>query len=534
MLTNTPSSRTRWVHVVAALLGATSLIACGDDGSIRMPTDDAPMPDAGAPMPTPDGGPAPAVDGGPAPDPGPTLPAVASASFVAYGVAQLTFEDAIDADAVTVSLVGSRPNAPAIADWSQDGRETLEVRFDRNHLSTDYTFEIAPNEGGDPVEAFIAGEGNGARVAFVTEGAGNGVIASWAGESSDPLEAADELCNAEAQAAGLRGDFAAYLAIGGAAPTDATCRVVGHHGIYADDCGLDAIRGDDKAIVGVDGRPIAQGADGLAAEDFRSPLRFHADGTLAEGASVWLGTNRSGEVDQTCEDWTSVSSGQDGDSARDIDGRVLDGNIPTECDTVQSLVCMQLPDASSFGVADRHRRQGLTAFVSVTAEDGSFGGLAGADEVCQADAEAAGLANPERFVAYLSDSDDDAACRIRGGSGKQAEGCTFFTEPPADHPGWVALDGSPVAAGPDAITASALEMPLNVDANGDIVNTNQEMWSGSLMDGTGMDATCIDWTSTSIYVNGARGYAGSTGEQWVQRGPSLCFQYRRFYCFELP
>ncbi len=530
--------RTRRVHLVAALLGTTSLLACGDDGASRTPTDDdppVPMTDGGAPAPIPDGGPAPDPDGGAPTDPDPALPAVESAAFVAYGVARLTFADAVDADAVTVALVDPRPSAPTVADWSQVDRATIEVRLERNHLSVDHTFAITPVDGGEGVEAFIAGEANGARVAFVTQAAGNGVIASWAGSSSDPLDAADELCNAEAEAAGLRGTFAAYLAIGGDAPTDATCRVVGHRGSYAESCGLAGTRGDDKAIVALDGRPIAQGADALAAGQVRGPVGYHADGSVASERAAWLGADESGVVlDDSCADWTSVSAANHGRSAVSLGSRALAGTHAVDCDATQSLVCVQLPEATTFTEADRHRRDGLKAFVTATSTAGNFGGLAAADQRCAFQAAEAGLPNAERFVAYLSDGSDDAGCRVQGGVGKLADGCTFFTDPPAAHPGWVAVDGSPVAVDPAALFAGELSAPLNVDATGLTIAPAEEVWTGTRADGSAMESTCVDWSSTSIYSLGIAGDSSSSADDWAETRGQLCFRQRRFYCFERP
>jgi hypothetical protein len=58
------------------------------------------------------------------------------------------------------------------------------------------------------------------------------------------------------------------------------------------------------------------------------------------------------------------------------------------------------------------RAQQLRGFVTATAFTGDLGGLFGADLKCQSAAQAAGLAEPERFHAYLSTGDVDAKDRF--------------------------------------------------------------------------------------------------------------------------
>ena len=55
-----------------------------------------------------------------------------------------------------------------------------------------------------------------------------------------------------------------------------------------------------------------------------------------------------------------------------------------------------------------------TADLSTWPDSGGVGGLTGADSVCRARALAAGLGNSTGFVAWMSDSSNDAYCRIHG------------------------------------------------------------------------------------------------------------------------
>ena len=69
-------------------------------------------------------------------------------------------------------------------------------------------------------------------------------------------------------------------------------------------------------------------------------------------------------------------------------------------------------------------------------------GTAAGDAICQARATAAGLANPSNFVAWLSDSSDDAYCRLHNLSGKKVTNCGQSTLPVAAGP-WLHPNGIP-------------------------------------------------------------------------------------------
>ena len=62
-------------------------------------------------------------------------------------------------------------------------------------------------------------------------------------------------------------------------------------------------------------------------------------------------------------------------------------------------------------------------------------GLAAGDAICQARATAAGLANPSNFVAWISDMNDDAYCRVHNFSGTKAANCGQLELPEEQHEG---------------------------------------------------------------------------------------------------
>lgn len=70
--------------------------------------------------------------------------------------------------------------------------------------------------------------------------------------------------------------------------------------------------------------------------------------------------------------------------------------------------------------------------------------MAAGDAVCQARATEAGLVNADKFVAWLSDADDDAWCRLHGLTGQVSTNCGQQSLPQAAGP-WVRTDGLPFA-----------------------------------------------------------------------------------------
>lgn len=57
------------------------------------------------------------------------------------------------------------------------------------------------------------------------------------------------------------------------------------------------------------------------------------------------------------------------------------------------------------------------------ADANGLSGLAAADRICRQRATAAGLAEADQFVAWMSDSNDDAYCRVHGLPGKRSANC---------------------------------------------------------------------------------------------------------------
>lgn len=174
-----------------------------------------------------------------------------------------------------------------------------------------------------------------------------------------------------------------------------------------------------------------------------------------------------------------------------------------------------------------------TGNLSTWADADGESGLAAGDAVCRARASAAGLANPENFLAWLSDAADDAYCRIHGLSGKKTDNCGQSELPVAAGP-WLRPDGFPFSADIGALTDSnpVVFTPLRIDEFGDPVPISA-IATGTLDSGVGTSRHCDSWTVGDD--DGARllqGSTSNTGERWTRVNTPTCNGKRRLACFE--
>lgn len=147
-------------------------------------------------------------------------------------------------------------------------------------------------------------------------------------------------------------------------------------------------------------------------------------------------------------------------------------------------------------------------------------GVAAADNICQNRATAGGLANPENFVAWISDSSDDAYCRLHGLAGKKADNCGQPSLPAAAGP-WVRTDGYPFA--PDIeqllVPNNVVYAPPRFDEFGAI--TTIRLMTATGHDGTLAGTACDDWTDNSI--SGLQlGNSFSTSGGWTNGTGAHC------------
>jgi len=160
-------------------------------------------------------------------------------------------------------------------------------------------------------------------------------------------------------------------------------------------------------------------------------------------------------------------------------------------------------------------------------------GLDAGDTICQTRAEAANLPNPQTFVAWLSDSNDDAYCRALGLTGK-SDNCNGQKPPsPADPGPWMRVDGEPFADKLfKALFGLRVFSPLNVDELGKIIPSTSEAYTGTGWYGGGSNSTCNEWTSSSNMSGGRVGLANRTSYHWVDGGDSDCDNANRLICLQ--
>ena len=128
------------------------------------------------------------------------------------------------------------------------------------------------------------------------------------------------------------------------------------------------------------------------------------------------------------------------------------------------------------------------------------------------------MANPNNFVAWLSDENDDAYCRVHGLTGKKADNCGQAELPAAAGP-WVRTDGYPFADAIESMLAPDYRViaPLQYNEFGARVTTSPpHYFTGSDENGAarieGITGVCENWTSATGQATG--GETTSTGRRW--------------------
>lgn len=136
-----------------------------------------------------------------------------------------------------------------------------------------------------------------------------------------------------------------------------------------------------------------------------------------------------------------------------------------------------------------------------------FAGLAAADEICRTRAAASSLSGADDYVALLSDSLDDAYCRVHGLRGKRADACGQSAPPTGAGP-WYRMDDRPAL---DVAENAMLPLPqigyvpLHVlyDETGTALD-GSSLFGSAAFNTTSPDGalmlsgtTCGDWTSAA-------------------------------------
>jgi hypothetical protein len=161
----------------------------------------------------------------------------------------------------------------------------------------------------------------------------------------------------------------------------------------------------------------------------------------------------------------------------------------------------------------------LRAFLTVNRYTPNFGGLAGADAVCLAEATAQTLGGS--WKAWLGDATGSPSTRFS----KTAHA-------------YIRLDGQKIANNFSDLSDGMIAVPISVMANGVMDgNTMDQAWSNVNTDGTTVNnaVSCANWTSLSSTLGGNAGVIGGVSSSWTFAGGPACSapgNDLHLYCFE--
>jgi hypothetical protein len=163
-------------------------------------------------------------------------------------------------------------------------------------------------------------------------------------------------------------------------------------------------------------------------------------------------------------------------------------------------------------------------------------GVAAGDYICAVLALRAGLSDPGSFTAWLSDSDDDAFCRILGRRGRKNDDCGEASLNAEAGP-WARPDDLPFAESLLAIATgspSVVSSPVAFDESGDLaLNLAGEAWTGTNTGGTATTDNCFDWRSSAAHDSGVFGSSLRTVDHWTAApGVRSCDRLRRLLCVQ--
>ena len=358
---------------------------------------------------------------------------------------------------------------------------------------------------------------------FITSVNGPANLSLWTDAGgAEGLVAADTICRARAQAAGLPniGDFIAWMSDDS---DDAYCRLHGLTGNKASNCGQGTLPANAGPWVRLDGFPFAEDVTQALPPTGKVYAPVFLD-DLGGGSDqiVFTGTTRDGVRDPSsptvCGNWGTVSSEiiQIGRSSQTTDHWGAAGW--SHCDVQVPLLCVEgggagppLPNFEVYGSPAFVTSVSGSGDLSTWADSGGQDGFDGADAVCAARASDAGFGQSWLFKAWLSDSVTDAKDRF------------------SQTGGWVRLDGVPVADDITDLTDGMLFTSINVTDTG-VYLGNYWVWTGTDENGVQSANRCGDWIST--VGQGDPGGCNRAGTEWTVVGTSsdCSASSLRLYC----
>ena len=183
--------------------------------------------------------------------------------------------------------------------------------------------------------------------------------------------------------------------------------------------------------------------------------------------------------------------------------------------TMISAVALLTAIAGS-AYADQHEK---TVFITSAKFKGNLGGLAGADDKCQAEADGpASIVPSGTYLAWLSDGTDSPDTR--------------FTK--SAHP-YMLPDGTKIAENFTDLTDGSILHAINIDSTGKALGL-QPFWTGTNADGTTarLAMTCTGWKDPLPYHGGMIGVTNRTNPTWSTMYPmhSCRNNFESLLCFQ--
>ena len=165
-----------------------------------------------------------------------------------------------------------------------------------------------------------------------------------------------------------------------------------------------------------------------------------------------------------------------------------------------------------------------TVFVTESVHTGDLGGLEGADAICQAEADAAGLAGT--FLAWLSDSSESPFARFKH--------YNAMLEPLYPYK---LVDGTLIASGWTDLTDGTVNHMIYVTATGTPPNGLLLAWTNTMPLGQPFNVllnpvldSCSDWTDS--WKSGWGGQLKEDDSNWTITGQVDCGAAAHLYCFQ--
>lgn len=451
----------------------------------------------------------------------------AASRFSGYGAFRIQLSAEVAPSQLTVCLTDTREganasDAPVVDGIEAGGGGEYALTLSRYQLPVAYALQVAI--GSPPaVRTTVLEPDLKARVAFISAARGKGDFRTWSGVTSEePTAAADEVCTAEANAAGLGGSYRAFVSVRDR--VDAICRLRGGDGLLGEDCGLSETPSPSQLsapYLDMQGLPIAYGTSDIEAGLWRAPIRYTSSGAkVARTVPAWNGSEVNGVfADGDCTGWTSSDGAIRGSSAGSPGVSAPSGDYSSKCDGDKALLCFSADDGHP--LVSHHERSGKAAFV-VDVGINTVVDTEVADQACRS------AAGSEDVIAWFSDESNDALCRLAGLGGKVTDNCGTDAPPVVEGP-WVRGDGYLIGETSDDLLGGLLA-PITLAWDGsfaapnglaELVRTDTQEYGGRGVVTAG--TSCISGNRTTI----------GSGWTYVAGTCSGNVDVRMFvYCFE--